>query len=117
LALVLAAIGVYGVTAYTTRQRTHEIGIRVTLGASRQDVLRMVLGRGLKLTLIGLALGLVLSFALTRFLSRLLLGVTSTDVLTFSTIALLRCAVTLFACFIPGRWAMRVEPTVALRQK
>ena len=117
LALVLAAIGIYGVTAYTTRQRTHEIGIRVTLGATRQDVLRLVLGQGIRLMLIGVGLGLVLSFALTRFLTSLLLGVTSTDALTFSTVALLLCGVTLFACFIPGRWAMRVEPMVALRQK
>ena len=117
LALVLAAIGIYGVTAYTTRQRTHEIGIRVTLGATRQDVLRLVLGQGIRLMLIGVGLGLVLSFALTRFLTSLLLGVTSTDALTFLTVAFLLCSVTLFACFIPGRWAMRVEPMVALRQK
>jgi predicted permease len=117
LALALAAIGIYGVVAYTTRQRTHEIGIRVTLGASRQDVLRMVLGQGLRLMLIGVAVGLGLSFVLTRFLSSLLLGVTSTDALTFSTVVILLCAVALFACFIPGRWAMRVEPMVALRQK
>ena len=115
LALALAAIGIYGVTAYTTRQRTHEIGVRVTLGATGQDVLRLVLGQGLKLMLMGVGLGLVLSFALTRFLSSLLLGVTSTDALTFSTIALLLCGVTLFACYIPGRWAMRVDPMVALR--
>lgn len=117
LALALAAIGIYGVTAYTTRQRTHEIGIRVTLGATKRDVLRMVLGQGLKLTLIGVGIGLVLSFVLTRFLTVLLLGVTSTDALTFSTVVLLLCAVALFACFIPGRWAMRVEPMVALRYK
>ena len=115
LALALAAIGIYGVTAYTTRQRTHEIGVRVTLGATGQDVLRLVLGQGLKLMLMGVGLGLVLSFALTRFLSSLLLGVTSTDALTFSTVALLLCGVTLFACYIPGRWAMRVDPMVALR--
>lgn len=117
LALALAAIGIYGVVAYTTRQRTHEIGIRVTLGASKQDVLRMVLGQGLKLTLIGVGAGLVLSFILTRFLSGLLLGVTSTDALTFSTVVCLLCAVALFACFIPGFWAMKVEPMVALRYK
>jgi predicted permease len=117
LALVLAAIGIYGVTAHTTRQRTHEIGIRVTLGATRQNVLRMVLGQGLKLMLIGIGLGLALSFALTRFLTSLLLGVTSTDALTFSSVALLLGCVTLFACFIPGRWAMRVEPMIALRNK
>ena len=117
LALALAAIGIYGVTAYTTRQRTHEIGIRVTLGATRQDVLRLVLGQGLRLMLIGVGVGLVLAFALTRFLASLLLGVTSTDALTFSTVALLLCCVTLFACFIPGFWAMRVDPMVALRQQ
>jgi predicted permease len=115
LALVLAAVGIYGVTAYTTRQRTHEIGIRMTLGATKQDVLRLVLGHGLRLMLAGVALGLLLSFALTRFLSSLLLGVTSTDVLTFSTVAILLCAVALFACFIPARRAMRVDPMVALR--
>ncbi len=115
LALVLAAVGIYGVTSYTTRQRTHEIGIRMTLGASKRDVLRLVLGHGLRLTLIGVALGLAASFALTRFLTSLLLGVTSTDALTFSSVALLLCAVALFACFIPARRAMRVDPMVALR--
>ena len=117
LALALAAIGIYGVVAYTTRQRTHEIGIRVTLGASKQDVLRMVLGQGIRLMLLGVGVGLLLSFVLTRFLKGLLLGVTSTDALTFSTVALLLCAVALIACFIPGRWAMQVEPMVALRYK
>jgi predicted permease len=117
LALALAAIGIYGVVAYTTRQRTHEIGIRVTLGASKQDVLRMVLGQGLKLTLIGVGAGLALSFILTRFLSGLLLGVTSTDALTFSTVVCLLCAVALFACFMPGFWATKVEPMAALRYK
>jgi predicted permease len=115
LALVLAAVGIYGVTSYTTRQRTHEIGIRMTLGASKQDVLRLVLGHGLRLTLIGVMLGLAASFALTRFLTSLLLGVTSTDALTFSSVALLLCAVALFACFIPARRAVRVDPMVALR--
>jgi predicted permease len=115
LALVLAAVGIYGVTSYTTRQRTHEIGIRITLGASKRDVLRLVLGHGLRLTLIGVVLGLAASFALTRFLTSLLLGVTSTDALTFSSVALLLCAVALFACFIPARRAMRVDPMVALR--
>jgi predicted permease len=115
LALVLAAVGIYGVTSYTTRQRTHEIGIRMTLGASKRDVLRLVLGHGLRLTLIGVVLGLAASFALTRFLTSLLLGVTSTDALTFSSVALLLCAVALFACFIPARRAMRVDPMIALR--
>jgi ABC-type antimicrobial peptide transport system permease subunit len=115
LALALAAVGIYGVTSYTTRQRTHEIGIRVTLGATKQDVMRLVLGHGMRLMLAGVGLGLVLAFVLTRFLSGLLLGVTSTDALTFSSVAMLLCAVALFACFIPARWAMRVDPMVALR--
>jgi predicted permease len=115
LALVLAAVGIYGVTSYTTRQRIHEIGIRLTLGATKRDVLRLVLSHGLRLLLIGVGLGLALSFALTRFLSGLLLGITSTDALTFSSVALLLCAVALFACFIPARWATGVDPMVALR--
>ncbi|MGD0545875.1 MAG: ABC transporter permease [Candidatus Acidiferrales bacterium] len=114
LALVLAAVGIYGVTAYTTRQRTHEIGIRMALGASKEDILRLVLGHGLRLTLIGLGFGLAASFALTRFLSGLLLGVTSHDALTFFSVATLLCAVSLFACYIPTRRAMRVDPMVAL---
>jgi ABC-type antimicrobial peptide transport system permease subunit len=114
LALILAAVGIYGVTAYTTRQRTHEIGIRMALGASKDDILRLVLGHGLRLTLIGVGLGLGASFALTRYLSGLLLGVTSHDALTFFSVAILLCAVSLFACFIPTRRAMRVDPMVAL---
>jgi predicted permease len=115
LALILAAVGIYGVTAYTTRQRTHEIGIRMTLGATKRDVLGLVLGHGLKLMLIGVGVGLLLSLILTRFLSILLLGVTSTDALTFSSVAFLLCAVALFACLLPARRAMRVDPMVALR--
>jgi predicted permease len=117
LSLVLAAIGIYGVTSFTTRQRTHEIGIRFALGATSQDVWRMVLGHGLKLTLIGVGLGLGLSILLTRFLRSLLLGVTSTDVLTYAAVTVLLCAVALFACFIPARWAARVEPIIALRHE
>jgi predicted permease len=115
LALVLAAVGIYGVTAYTTRQRTHEIGIRMALGASKEHILRLVLGHGFRLTLIGVVLGLAASFALTRYMGSMLLGVTSTDALTFSSVAILLCAVALFACFIPARRAMRVDPMVALR--
>jgi predicted permease len=115
LALVLAAVGIYGVTAYTTRQRTHEIGVRMALGASKEDIMRLVLGHGLRLTFVGVGLGLAASFALTRYLSSQLLGVTSTDALTFSCVAILLCAVALFACFIPARRAMRVDPMVALR--
>jgi predicted permease len=115
LALVLAAVGIYGVTAYTTRQRTHEIGVRVALGASKDDILRLVLGHGIRLTFVGVGLGLAASFALTRFLGSMLLGVTSTDALTFSSVAILLCAVALLACFIPAHRAMRVDPMVALR--
>src|SRR3984957_12186129 len=117
LALVLAAVGIYGVTSYTTRQRTHEIGIRMALGAAREDILKLGLGQGIRLTLIGVGLGLLVSFGLTRFLSSQLLGVTSTDVLTFSSVALLLCAVALVACYIPARKAMRVDPMVALRNE
>src|SRR6476619_2495774 len=115
LALVLAAIGVYGVTSYTTNQRTHEIGIRLALGASRADVLRLILGRGIVLTLLGLVIGLGMSFGVTRFLKALLLGVSSTDALTFVAVALLLGVVVLVACVIPARRAMRVDPMQALR--
>jgi predicted permease len=115
LALVLTAVGIYGVTAYTTRQRTHEIGIRMALGASKEDILRLVIRHGLRLTFTGVGLGLAASFALTRYLSSLLLGVTSTDALTFSCVAILLCSVALFASFIPARRAMRLDPVVALR--
>ena len=117
LALALAAIGIYGVTAFTTRQRTHEIGIRFALGATGGDVLRLVLGHGLRLMLTGVCLGLALSYALTRFLKSLLVGVTNTDALTFFSVTALLCAVALLACFIPARWASRVQPMVALRRR
>jgi predicted permease len=115
LALVLAAIGVYGVTSYTTNQRRHEIGIRMALGATRGDVLRLVLGRGIVLTVVGLVLGLVMSFGVTRFLRSLLLGVSSTDALTFVAVGLVLGLVVLVACFIPARRAMRVDPAQALK--
>jgi len=117
VALILATVGIYGVTAYTTRQRVREIGIRMALGATKEDVIRIVLARGLGLTLIGVALGLAASFGLTRFLESLLLGVTSTDAVTFVSVVLLLCAVTLVACFIPARRAVRIDPMVALRHE
>ena len=117
LALVLAAVGIYGVTSYTTRQRTREIGIRLALGARRADILRLVLGRGMLLTAIGLSIGLALSFGVTRFMTSLLLGITPTDALTFSAVTVLLSAVAAMACFLPARRAMRLHPLVALRHE
>ncbi len=117
VALILATVGVYGVTSYTTRQRVHEIGIRMALGASKEDVLRLVLGQGLRLTLVGMGLGLAAAFGLTRFLKSMLLGVTSTDAMTFFSVACLLCAVALLACFIPALRAIRTDPVVALRHE
>jgi predicted permease len=115
LALALAAVGVYGVVAYATRQRTHEIGIRMALGAKRADILRLVLGQGLSMTLTGLAIGLAVSLAATRFLRALLFGVATTDVLTYTSVVVLLCVVATAACYIPARRATKVEPTEALR--
>jgi predicted permease len=115
LALVLAAVGIYGVTSYTTRQRTHEIGIRLALGASRPNILRLVLGRAMLLTSLGFVLGLALSLGITRFMKSLLLGISNTDAVTFFGVALLLAAVAFAASFIPARRAMRVDPLQALR--
>jgi len=115
LALVLAAIGIYGVIAYTTRERTHEIGIRLALGAQRRDVLRLVLLQGMQLTIAGLVMGVALALMLTRFLQKILFGVTATDVITYAGVAALLAVVALAACWIPAWRAMRVDPMVALR--
>ena len=117
LALILAAVGIYGVIAYTTRQRTHEIAIRMAVGAQRSDVFRLVLGQGLLLTLAGLAVGIGASLALTRYLKSVLFGVTATDVLTYAAVALLLCIVSLIACYIPARRATKIEPMMALRHE
>jgi len=115
LALVLSAIGIYGVISYLTSQRTHEIGVRVALGASSSDVLRMVLGQGLRITLIGVAIGLAAAFGLTRLITTLIYGVGTTDPITFASVAILLSGVAVFACYIPARRAMRVDPIIALR--
>jgi putative ABC transport system permease protein len=115
LALLLAAVGIYGVTAYSVSQRTHEIGVRMALGAQRRAVLDLVLGSGLRLALAGIAVGLAASLMATRLISSLLFGVTARDPLTFAAVPAFLAAVALLACYLPARRAMRVDPMVALR--
>ena len=116
-ALLLAMIGIYGVMSYAVSRRTQEIGIRVALGAARPDVLRLVVGRGMGLIAIGLALGAAAAVALTRLIATLLYGVTSTDLLSFAAAALLLAAVALVACLVPASRAARIHPAVALRNE
>jgi len=115
LALLLAAIGLYGVVAYTAMRKTHEIGIRMALGAEKRDVLRMVVGQGLRHALIGVAAGVAGGLGLTQFLASMLYGIKPTDPLTFMVVSLILIAVALLACYIPARRAARVDPMVALR--
>jgi len=115
LALLLSAVGIYGVVAYSTKQRTHEIGIRMALGAAKWDVFRQVLGQGLRLALIGLGVGLVVSIVFTRLLRGMLFGVGANDWLTFAVVPLVLLLVTMCACYVPARRAARVEPMRALR--
>ena len=115
VALVLAAVGIYGVMAHSVALRTHEIGIRMTLGASRTDVLRMILAQGAGLTAVGLSIGVLGAIALTRLMKSLLYSVSATDPLTFLGVALLLVGIALLACYIPARRATRVDPLVALR--
>jgi putative ABC transport system permease protein len=115
LALILAGVGLYGLISFMTAQRTQEIGIRMAFGADPGDVLKLIIGQGMALTLTGVAIGLMISLALTRLLKSLLFGISATDPLTFVVIALVLCAVPLLACYLPARRATKVDPLVALR--
>ena len=115
LALTLATIGIYGVMSRSVTQRTHEIGVRMALGARPGDVFKMIVGRGMLLALPGMAVGIAAAFALTRVLSSLLFGITPTDPVTFIAVPLLLAAVALLATYIPARRAVRVDPMIALR--
>ncbi len=115
MALLLAPSGIYAVLSFTVPQRTQEIGARVAMGAGPGDMLRMVLAQGGRLFILGVAIGLIAALALSRLLEHLLFGLSSTDLPSYAAVLVLLAAVTLFACWLPARRAMRLEPTIALR--
>jgi predicted permease len=117
IALILAATGIYGVVAYRTQMRTHEIGLRMALGATRADVLRLVLMQGVRLTVAGLALGLALAYGLTRFIAGSLYGISATDPMTVTAVVALLAAMAILACYMPAQRAMRVNPVSAIREQ
>ena len=117
LAVVMSCVGIYGVVSYLAGQRNHEIGVRMALGAERRHVLQMVLGEGAKMTLLGVAIGLVAAFGLTRLMANMLVGVSAHDPLTLAAVASLLVLVALAACYVPARRATKVDPMVALRHE